>query len=182
LKPLRYPTKSDEHAYMKMRKQQNVATSGKSRAENWFLNQHLEPIKIFPGLKFSRQAVWGYRIFDFWFAEKGVCIEVEGPEHNAGYDQYRDQYNFLLSGIVVLRVKNFNEDDAEIATTKLLLECSWAKRREAMGLLTKKASMKGRRVLALNGDWQEALRLIDKAGLYCSYGKPTGPSIQPTLF
>lgn len=182
MKPLRFPTKKEEHAYMRERKLQNRARLPWLKAEKWFLETHLAKLSRDPALKFTRQAEWGYRIFDFWFHDRGVVIEVDGPEHNRGYDAYRDTYNFLRSGIVVLRVRNFDEVGASAAIANLLQECSWTDRRRALGLLTGEASRRGRRELAANADWQEALRRLDEAGLFCSHGKPTGPSVQPRLF
>lgn len=182
MKPLRFPTKKEEHAYMRERKLQNRARLPWLKAERWFLENYLRALPTQREYKFTRQAEWGYRIFDFWFHDRGVVIEVDGPEHNSGYDAYRDTYNFLRSGIVVLRVRNFHEGDAAIAIENLQMECSWTERRRALGLLTKEASRRGRRALAANTDWQEALRRIEEAGLFCSYGKPTGPSVQPRLF
>lgn len=182
MKPLKFPTKKEEHAYMRERKLQNRARLPWLRAERWFLDNYLSKLPGDPEFKFNRQAEWGYRIFDFWFHDRGIVIEVDGPEHNRGYDAYRDTYNFLRSGIVVLRVRNFNGADADAAIANLLRECSWTDRRRAMGLLTSESSRRGRRELAENADWQEALRRIDEASLFCSYGKPTGPSVQPRLF
>lgn len=182
MKPLRYPTKKEESDYMRERKAQNRARLPWLKAERWFLETYLEALPPKPHFKFSRQATWGYRLFDFWFHVRGVVIEVDGPEHNKGYDAYRDTYNFLRSGIIVLRVRNFNNSDADQAIEQLSKECSWEDRRRALGQLTSEATRRGRRELATNSDWQEALRRLDEAGLYCSYGKPTGPSIQPRLF
>ncbi len=59
-------------------------------------------------------------------------MEVDGPEHRASYDNYRDGYNFYRSAIVVLRVRNFNEDDAAGALREIELSASWKDRRAAM--------------------------------------------------
>lgn len=182
MKKLRFPTKKEEHEYMRKMKAQNRARMPWLKAEKWFLEEYISRLPKEPKFKFSRQSEWGYRIFDFWWHEMGVVIEVDGPEHNAGYDAYRDTYNFLRSGIVVLRVKNFDDTTAVKAIENLVVECSWTDRRRSLGLLTTEASRQGRRELSVNGDWQEALRRLDEAGLYCSYGKPTGPSIQPRFF
>lgn len=61
----------------------------------------------------SRQAIKGFRIFDFWCHSKGCAIEVDGVEHDRDYDNYRDEYNFRRSGIVVLRVRNNNLTDLD---------------------------------------------------------------------
>lgn len=49
----------------------------------------------------------------FWNSKLGCAIEVDGPEHDRDYDNYRDEYNFRRSGIVVLRVRNKNEEDLD---------------------------------------------------------------------
>lgn len=172
MKPLRYPTKKEESDYMRERKAQNLARVPFLKAENWFHDDYLRLLPKEQRFKFSRQASWGYRLFDFWFATLGVAIEVDGPEHDLSYDAYRDRYNFLRSGIVVLRVPNFNEVAANSVIADLKGECSWQERRGAMGLLTKASTHASRRELATSGDWQEALRRISAAGLYCSYARP----------
>lgn len=171
MKPLRYPTKKEESDYMRMRKEQNLKRVPFLKAENWFHDAYLVDLPKDPRFKFSRQACWGYRLFDFWFASLGVAIEIDGPEHDSAYDSHRDRYNFLRSGIVVLRVKNFDMETAVRAIEDLRKECLWAERREAMGLLTKSSTRASRRELAKSGDWQEALQRVEKAGLFCSYAE-----------
>jgi very-short-patch-repair endonuclease len=182
VKPLRFPTKKEESDYMRMRQDQNLARARSLKSENWFFEGYLASLPTERRFKFTRQASWGYRLFDFWFHDRGAAVEIDGPEHNAARDAYRDKYNFLRSGIIVLRVRNFNDDDAVRAVENLQRECAWQERRAAMGLLTAASSRRGRRELSENGDWQEALRRISDAGLFCSYGKPSGPSKQPRLF
>lgn len=178
MKALRFPTTKEESDYMRMRRDQNLKRAAWLKAENEFMQKFLIPT----GIKFSRQAQWGYRLFDFWVHDKGVAIEIDGPEHNRGYDAHRDLYNFLRSGIIVLRVRNFHVEDSVAAAKNLVAECSWHDRRACLGLLTTQSHTKqGRRELARNGDKNEALRRIDEAGLFCTYGKPIGPSIQARL-
>lgn len=167
MKPLRYPTKKEESDYMRMRKEQNLARVPFLKAEGWFHDTYLVDLPKDPRFKFSRQAAWGYRLFDFWFAVLGVAIEVDGPEHDQEYDAYRDRYNFLRSGVVVIRVPNFDEAAAISAIKKLMAECSWRNRREALGLSVR--SKKGRRLLAEDGDIQAGVRMVLEAGLFCSY-------------
>ncbi len=86
---------------MKMRKIQNHDHAQGNRCEN----------EVWSRLKdgrysFNRQSSWGYRVFDFWCHELGVAIEVDGNTHDAGYDAYRDEWNFRRSAIVVLRMRN----------------------------------------------------------------------------
>lgn len=49
--------------------------------ENWAAEQ----LKA-TGLKWTRQAQWGYRLFDFWNALKGIVVEVDGLSHKQDYD------------------------------------------------------------------------------------------------
>lgn len=81
------------------------------------------------GLKWTHQKSWGYRIFDFCNMVIGCAIEVDGPEHDKEYDQYRDEYNFRRSSIIVIRARNYNDDDA--AKTISIVEClgPWKERR-----------------------------------------------------
>lgn len=129
---LRFPTNKEEHLYMKWRKNQNIAKSLKNESENWF-DEKIKPL----GIKYSRQAVWGYRVFDFWFSGLGIAVEIDGNSHNKEYDAYRDEYNFKRSGIIVLRVRNKNENDAEKVISQIMNSDTWLERREKMDLLTK---------------------------------------------
>lgn len=102
----------------------------KSAAEAWMADKLAST-----GMKWTRQAQWGYRLFDFWSAKLGVAVEVDGSEHKKEYDAYRDEYNYRRSGIIVLRVRNMNEEDAQ----KALLEIAsckedWRQRRKSMGI------------------------------------------------
>lgn len=77
----------------------------------------------------TRQAMWGYRLFDFWCHKLGTAVEVDGPEHDIAYDNYRDRYNWCRSAIVVLRVRNFVEEDAAAALAVISQSESWPERR-----------------------------------------------------
>ena len=129
MKPLRWPTNADEAAYMRQRKQENTDRSVFNGNENW-LAQKLES----SGRKWTRQANWGYRIFDFWCHELGIAVESDGPEHNSTYDAHRDEYNFRRSGIVVLRVRNRNEVDVCAALAMIAKAETWKERRGTLGL------------------------------------------------
>jgi very-short-patch-repair endonuclease len=130
MKALRSPINAEENAYMAQRQLQNHKRSASNKAENWMF-KHLQET----GLKWTRQSRRGYRIFDFWNHNKGIAVEVDGPEHNAAIDALRDIYNLARSGIVVVRVRNFNEADATTALETIALECSWQERRIALGLV-----------------------------------------------
>lgn len=138
IKKLRYPTNRDSHEYMRMRQWQNLEQCKTNRAEDWMA----KILKRETDLKWNRQAQWGYRLFDFWNSKLGVAVEVDGDEHDQSYDSYRDKYNFERSGIIVLRVRNFDEVGANQVIKEIKLVESWFERRLKMGLLTKSEKLK----------------------------------------
>ena len=156
MKPPGWPVNRDDHAHMRLRQRQNLTTSTRSKAEAW-MQEHLSRT----GLKWTRQAQWGFRLFDFWCHDRGVAVEVDGPEHVREIDSRRDLYNYHRSGIVVIRVRNFNEQDAARCLSKIKRVGSWAARRKAMGIESKDRSTRKK--------WQEsedaATFLLGKLGM-----------------
>jgi very-short-patch-repair endonuclease len=98
-----------------------------SAAEEWAWTE-LQKLKRFGS--WSRQVVWGCRIFDFWCSELGIAVEIDGPEHQIEYDQARDRYNYWRSGIVVLRVPNFDAEVLEMAV-RVIREAETKQERKA---------------------------------------------------
>jgi very-short-patch-repair endonuclease len=137
MKPLKWITTSKQHAYMASRQDQNKNKSFNNFNENWMADKLKQTCH-----KWTRQTVWGYRIFDFWSSFIGVAVEIDGPEHKKDYDSYRDEYNFRRSGIVVLRVRNHNEKDADNAINTIYKIGEWKARRKNMGLEDKKTRLK----------------------------------------
>lgn len=125
---MRWTTSKEESDYMARRQKENVAASKNSKAEAWMAEKLKET-----GLKWTRQARWGYRLFDFWNAHLGIAVEVDGPEHEKDYDEVRDTYAYLRSGIVVLRVRNFDEFDASLALDSIASSRTWKQRRTEVG-------------------------------------------------
>ena len=61
--------------------------------------------KKFNGLDFDRQKIIGNYIVDFYCAEKGVVIEVDGSSHNNKHDEDAERDAYLQSlGLVVIRL------------------------------------------------------------------------------
>ena len=61
--------------------------------------------KKFNGLDFDRQKIIGNYIVDFYCAEKGVVIEVDGSSHNNKQDEDAKRDAYLRSlGLVVIRL------------------------------------------------------------------------------
>jgi len=124
-KPLKWAATREQSQYIVGRKKENIERSYRNQNENWFHAELLLNTKY----KFNRQAIWGYRIYDFWCACLGIAVEVDGPEHNEAYDSYRDNYNYRRSGIIVLHVRNKNDDDAEQAFEIINNAMTWKERR-----------------------------------------------------
>ena len=103
----------------------------KSKAEEWAKERLKET-----GLTWSRERIWRWRLYDFWNHELGCAIEIDGPEHSPEADKKRDADDFKRSGILVLRVKNFNNQDMDNVIRDVMSLDSWLLRRERMGLLT----------------------------------------------
>ena len=124
-----YPTNKEEHAHLKMRQKQNLASAKLSKAEAWF-----KKILDTTCYKWTRQAQWGVRLFDFWCHKIGVAIEIDGEEHDKKRDFGRDMANYKISGIKVIRVKNFNEHDALKSLEEIRNVETWNERRKRLGL------------------------------------------------
>lgn len=154
---VRWPSSVEDSEYMRMRQRQNMHNSLSNHNENWFAEK-LTRARI----KYRRQAQWGFRLFDFWIASKGVAVEIDGPEHNAhkarAQDAYRDEYNYRRSAILVIRVPNGDEASAAAAIQKIHGECSWEDRRAQLGLNLR--SKKARRKWVAAPELTETLSLI----------------------
>jgi very-short-patch-repair endonuclease len=169
VKPLRWTTNKEQSNYMRMRVKQNRERSASNPNENWMA----EILSLTP-YKWKRQVQWGFRVFDFWCHELGIAIEVDGPEHDAEYDHYRDEYNFRRSGIVVFRVKNGDDIRAQETIGTLPLFGNWPDRRALLGLSahTKKAR---RRLAAL----PPSLSLLDQYVEKILGQQPLPPILMP---
>ena len=119
-----------------MKKRQEENKRRHVPAEHWLAEQLRISQEQHGGfkLKWTRQARWGYRIFDFWNAHLGIAIEVDGDTHDPEYDQARDKRNYERSGIIVLRVKNFNQKDLAHAIFEIEMAKPWKQRRKEMGI------------------------------------------------
>ena len=126
---MKWPTRKEHHKYMRARQSQNMSRALTNANENW-----MRDILEKTGHKWTRQAQWGFRLFDFWNHSLGIAVEVDGLEHNKSYDSSRDEYNYQTSGIVVLRVGNLNRDDADKAVAYITSSCTWNERRSELGL------------------------------------------------
>jgi very-short-patch-repair endonuclease len=116
-----------------MRQAQNLEACKDNRAENWMAEKLSAT-----GLKWRRQAMWGFRLFDFWNAELGIAVEVDGPRwHDPDKDALIDLAHWQRSAIIVLRVPPFDPQRTASIIRQIAEAEPWLVRRERMGLLTK---------------------------------------------
>lgn len=163
MRALNWNTNQEQAEEMRQRQQFLKSICLRNKAENW-MSGILERTE----LKWTRQAVWGRRVFDFWNGEKGIAVEVDGPHHEQQrhYDLYRDEYNFRRSGIIVLRVANFDEVAASDALQIIFAETIHKDRKARIGI--QGSGFNTRRILSslpyppsllkkyLAGEWQNA--------------------------
>lgn len=112
---------------MAMRKKQNLGKY--SQAEEW-MNDLLKKTDY----KWSRQARWGWRLFDFWNHTLGIAVEVDGREHNSERDKLRDSIEWDRSRIVIYRVPNFDQQSAVSVLEKINRSETWNERRIKAGM------------------------------------------------
>ena len=124
-KNMRWVVRSDQAKYMRERQKQNKSKT--VQAEVW-AKQKLKTT----GHKWNRQTIWGCRLFDFWCHKLGIAVEIDGMTHNKVYDAIRDEYNFYRSGIIVLRVPNYDELAMQKALETIAKADSWEVRKVKM--------------------------------------------------
>ncbi len=122
-----WPTTQRAHSHMEVRQRQNRGR--RVTAEDW-MAMHLRRTPY----RWTRQAQWGFRLFDFWCRDIGVAVEVDGPNHDAVRDAESDAKMMSRSGILVLRVRNWNIGDLSLALETLQVAMPWNARRRALGL------------------------------------------------
>ena len=126
MKPLKWITNKEQTEYMAKMRALNISKCVTNENENLVWSKL--------GKGWTRQAVRGYRIYDFWNHELGCAIEVDGMEHDREYDNYRDEYNFRRSGVVVFRVRNGNMEDLGAVLVAISKLTDIRTRKEKLGI------------------------------------------------
>jgi len=130
MKHYAWPTTKEEALHMKQRQKENLISSKINKSENWFYQKLLTT-----NYKWSRQSILGVRLYDFWCHHLGIAVEIDGLEHDKNRDYGRDKTDYEVSGIIVLRVRNFNEEDANKAIKEINDKNeNWNDRRIKLGL------------------------------------------------
>jgi hypothetical protein len=121
-----WPTERTGHAEMREQQQQAQAQP-RTAAETW-----MQPFLAETGVRWTRQAQWGYRLFDFWSHRLGIAIKVEEvPVDEAA--RKADDRTFQRSMIHVFRVRAFDDASAAAAVDLIQRASSWNARRAFYG-------------------------------------------------
>jgi hypothetical protein len=140
---MRWPVNHEQSEYMR-KLQREARMPGRSHeSENW-----ADGILRTGCLKWTRKAIWGCRLFNFWNARKGVAIELDGPKPDAGDEE--DRHARERSGIAVYRVKSFDESQLRSAMSKAECLEDWGIRRDRLGIPSK---LKGKNIPKAHGNW-----------------------------
>lgn len=124
-------TKKEHHAHMAMRQSQNRFKTAFNKAELWMAG-----VLDTTGYYWTKQAVWGFRVYDFWCPYLGIVVEVDGPNHDAEKDRQCDADDMTRSGILVLRVPNFDAEKARDVVQRIRDSATWNERRLTCRLVT----------------------------------------------
>lgn len=119
-----WPVNKELQAHMAMRKKQHI-DKGMTKAEKWFFTE----IAVFTPYKWTTQARWGFRLFDFWCHYLGCAVEIDGIEHDPVKDKERDSKEWDRSRIVILRIRKFNVHDSRIFLENIKQISPWNDRR-----------------------------------------------------
>lgn len=78
-------------------------------AENWFDKNICKDFHF----QFTRQKIFGYRIFDFWCESLRVAVEIDGKRFHKDteFDQQRDDVYQKRFKVSIFRVKAFCRED-----------------------------------------------------------------------
>ena len=128
-----------------MRRQQNEAKvlSMSNESANW-----ADGILRTSSLQWTRKAIWGCRLFDFWNAKKGVAVELDGPKPDAGDEE--NLHARERSGIAVYRLKSFDEAHLRSVMSEAEHLEDWAVRRDRLGITSKS---KRKNLPKAHGNW-----------------------------
>lgn len=105
----------------------NIKRAIGNKNENWMFKKLLAT-----GLKWQRQRLFGYRIFDFFCPLLGIAVEVDGGEHDPEKDKQRDDEYIKRYDIEILRVNNMDEEGAKKALLAIAISETWKDRRCAI--------------------------------------------------
>ena len=129
-----FPTTKEQAKHMKDMQEKNMNTIG--AAEERF-NKKLLKLQD-RWIVFNRQRIWWTRIFDFWCDYLWIAIEIDWLTHNKSYDDRHDKYNYEVSWIIVYRIKNYDEKQADTVINNILNSDIRAIRRRNMWLILNK--------------------------------------------
>lgn len=125
---LEWPMTKTEAAEIKQQKTMALAGALQHPAHQWMAQK----LRL-SGLRMNPQAAWGWRLFDFWCAEKGVAIDLIEPGDATDYTDV-DLKELFRSGILIRRLRHFDNNEADYLIQMTKEEPFWNARRAQMGL------------------------------------------------
>lgn len=130
------PTTKEEKSIMRLYKKSQEIKCQNNRAENWFYYWYLKRLEKKRWIRFVRQAVRWWRIFDFWCDKLWVAIEVDWKYHEEDWkkkkDENNDRHALEVSQVLVIRIKDFDSYWAREAIKKVKsLDPWWIRRKNA---------------------------------------------------
>lgn len=131
------PSTKEEELKMKRYKEDNINMSYNNKSENRMQGILTKNYKE-TWYKFTRQANWWFRIFDFWCDYLWVVIEVDGWYHQTEYqknkDNRYDKYHYEVNWIKVYRIKPYDDCWAVEMIKIINKEQTWKQRRMSLWL------------------------------------------------
>jgi len=140
---MKWPVNREQMEYMKKLQYEARMVSKSNVRDNW-----ADAILGTGTLKWTRKAIWGCRLFDFWNGQKGVAIELDLAKPGSGEEE--DRHARERSGIVVYRVKSFDEGHLRLVMAEAECLEDWQVRREKFGI---PYLLKGKNLPKAHGNW-----------------------------
>lgn len=94
-----------------------------TRGESWIRGRLLAT-----GLPWTRQPM------RFWQRTLGIAVQLESADRDRHDDAASDRAELFHRGVMVIRVEEFNDEQAEEAIRAIRFAESWNSRRRAVGL------------------------------------------------
>lgn len=156
------PNKKEESEFIREARKECVKKSNSNKAENRVYYEYLEPFRKETWIRFNRQRIRWWRIFDFRCKHLWVWIETDWWYHKESKqkrkDDNKDKHCWDVSWIIVLRLDNFDKKRME----EIMLELSaikpwWVRRQELW--------------LKLNPSWRNEIKEYEHKMLLKDIGK-----------
>ncbi len=123
------PSSAKEAAALKDQQRRARIQSRFDPGENWMAAK-LDKT----GSTWTRKAVIGFRLFDFWCHPLGIAVEIDDDDRDEQASARTDLSEYQDRGILVLHARGGNERDAAAVIEKIAKAEKWNTRRFNLGL------------------------------------------------